>query len=114
MKIRHAATLIFLLLLFGLYGSVLAGDLDDGISKFTDDGISKYDDLGKADKNIKFIVVNAKSKAKAMLKSNKGEVGKGKKGDANMNSVVLGAGSKIRGDIIIIDQSRGPKTNVAN
>ena len=90
----------------------VSGDLDDGISKFTDDGISKYDDMGKADKNIKFIVLNAKSKA-AMLKGDKDKTGQNS-GNANMNSVVLGAGSNIKGDIYIIDQSKGPKTNVAD
>jgi len=93
-------------------GIALADDLDDGISKFTDDGVSKYDELGKSDQNIKFIVMNAKSKA-AMLKGNKDKQGQQGSGDANMNSVVLGAGSKVKGDIIIIDQSKGPKTNVA-
>jgi len=94
-------------------GIALADDLDDGISKFTDDGVSKYDELGKSDQNIKFIVMNAKSKA-AMLKGNKDKQGQqGSSGDANLNSVILGAGSKVKGDIIIIDQSKGPKTNVA-
>lgn len=98
--------------LFIFTGIALAGDLDDGISKFTDDGISKYDDLGKSDQNIKFIVLNAKSKA-AMLKGDKDKIGQDS-GNANMNSVVLGAGSKIKGDIYIIDQSKGPKTNIAS
>lgn len=93
-------------------GSVLAGDLDDGISKFTDDSISKYDDMGKADRNIKFIVMNAKSKAN-VKKGDKDKKGTNA-GDANMNSVVLGAGSKVKGDIYIIDNSKGPKTNVAD
>jgi len=97
--------------LFIFSGIALAGDLDDGISKFTDDGVSKYDDLGKSDQNIKFIVMNAKSKA-AMLKGNKDKQGQNS-GNANMNSVVLGAGSKVKGDIYIIDQSKGPKTNIA-
>jgi hypothetical protein len=96
-----------------LAGSALAdGDLDDGISKFTDDGIGKYDELGKSDPNIKFIVLNAKSKA-AMKKGDSDKAGN-KTGDANMNSVVLGAGSNIKGDIYIIDQSKGPKTNIAD
>jgi hypothetical protein len=110
-------TLYFIsLILFFAWGFLVSpagsGDLDDGISKFTDDGISKYDDMGKADKNIKFIVLNAKSKA-AMLKGDKDKTGQNS-GNANMNSVVLGAGSNIRGDIYIIDQSKGPKTNIAD
>ncbi len=110
-------TLIFTTLISLFFGVLfvlpaVSGDLDDGISKFTDDGISKYDDMGKAGKNIKFIVLNAKSKA-AMLKGDKDKIGQDS-GSANMNSVVLGAGSKIKGDIYIIDQSKGPKTNIAD
>jgi len=33
-------------------------------------------------------------------------------GDGNMNSVVMGAGSNVKGDIYIIDQSKGDKTQV--
>ena len=48
------------------------------------------------------------------LYDNKDKQGQqGSSGDANLNSVILGAGSKVKGDIIIIDQSKGPKTNVA-
>ncbi len=89
-----------------------SSDLDDGISKFTDDGIEKYDEMGKPDQNIKFIVMNAKSKA-SVKKGDKDKVGS-TSGDANMNSVVLGAGSKVKGDIYIIDQSKGPKTNISD
>ena len=86
-------------------------DLDDGISKFTDDGIEKDDEMGKADQNIKFIVMDAKSKARTM-KDSKENIG-GSSGGANMNSVVLGAGSNVKGDIYIIDQGKGPKTNIS-
>ncbi len=89
-----------------------AGDLDDGISKFTDDGMDKEDELGKADQNIKFIVLNAKSKA-AVRKGDKEQIGQDS-GPATMNSVILGAGSKVKGDIYIIDQSKGPKTNISD
>ena len=89
-----------------------AGDLDDGISKFTDDGMEKEDELGKADQNIKFIVLNAKSKA-AVRKGDKEQIGQDS-GPATMNSVILGAGSKVKGDIYIIDQSKGPKTNISD
>jgi hypothetical protein len=113
MKKIYVVTLILSFLLVLPVKRVLAGDLDDGISKFTDDGISKYDDLGKTDKNIKFIVMNAMSKANAMKKGKDDPDTYKKKGDANMNSVVLGVGSRVSGDIIIIDKSKGPKTNVA-
>jgi hypothetical protein len=85
---------------------VFAGDLDDGISKFTDGSISSYDELGKADKNIKFIIMNSKSRAKVAEKGG-GSTTSGKTtGDNNRNSVVMGAGSKILGDVIIIDESQ--------
>ena len=101
-----------LLPLIGAWWAV-SGDLDDGISKFTDDGMSKYDDLGKPDQNVKFIVMNAMSKANAMKKGKDDPDKYKKKGDANMNSVVMGHGSIVKGDIYIIDQSKGAKTNVA-
>lgn len=81
-----------------------AGDLDDGISKFTDDSIAGDDELGKPSKNIKFIIEKAKSQAKVSEKSaGKGNTKTGKNsGDSNQNSVVMGAGSNVHGDIIII------------
>ena len=105
-------TLIYLVLVsvFLISGSnlVFAGDLDDGISKFTDCSISSYDELGKADKNIKFIIMNSKSRAKVAEKAGGGgSTTTGKTtGDNNRNSVVMGAGSKILGDVIIVDESK--------
>lgn len=93
----------------------LAGDLDDGISKFTDGSISKEDELGQIDHNIKFIKMNAKSKAAMSTNgvvSQGGVVGPG--GSGNMNSVIVGPGSNFRGDIIIIDESKGDKTQVVD
>lgn len=92
--------------------ATLAGDLDDGISKYTDDGISKYDDLGKADRNVNFTVLDAKSRAQVRANAGQaGVVGSDQK-NANMNSVIMGPGGTVRGDIIIIDQSKGDKTQV--
>lgn len=88
-----------------------AGDLDDGISKFTDESISKDDDLGNPEKNIKFIVMKAKSQA-AMGAKKGDDATQGATGSGNMNSVILGPGSNIKGDIIIIDESKGDKTQV--
>lgn len=78
-------------------------DLEDKISKSTDESIDKDDELGQKDYNINYLKMKAKSSAG----------GQGTSGDANMNSVVLGAGSNVSGDIIIIDESRGGKTNVS-
>jgi len=94
-------------------GSVFCGDLDDGIP--ADDNINSYDNLGNPEQNIKFIKLNAKSNAKRRQKLvEKGLVedgGSGKGGGA-MNSVVMGPGSNVKGDIIIIDESKGDKTQV--
>lgn len=111
MKTRNTLCLLISLSLILLSGMARAGDLDDGISKYDDEGIAKDDEIGKADQNIKFIVLNAKSKA-ATKKGDKDKMGT--TGGANMNSVVLGAGSKVKGDIYIIDQSKGPKTNISD
>lgn len=112
MKILQTIIMVSLILLSG-FGIAMAGDLDDGISKFTDDGMSSYDDLGKEDKNIKFIIMNSKSQAAVSKKSAGGDdaskSGSGGGGDNNMNSVVMGAGSTIHGDVIIIDDSKGDK-----
>ena len=91
---------------------VLASDLEDGISKSTDDAISGYDELGSKDRNIKFTKMNAKSRAKVRSKTGDSQTATGASGGANMNSVVMGAGSNVKGDIIIIDESKGPKTIV--
>ncbi|OHB33075.1 MAG: hypothetical protein A2X84_02545 [Desulfuromonadaceae bacterium GWC2_58_13] len=91
--------------------SVLADDLDDDISKFTDDSVSTYDELGKADRNVNFIVQDAKSRGEVRAKAGQAVGGSDQK-SANMNSVIMGAGGTVRGDIIIIDQSKGDKTQV--
>jgi hypothetical protein len=93
-----------------------SGDLDDGMSKYTDDGITKYDDLGDPEKNIKFIKLNAKSRAEVKSRASGGDSGGSTDASAgaNMNSVVLGAGGIIKGDVYIIDESRGDKTQVVD
>jgi len=110
----NAIRVVFLMSFFSFIAISMAqaSDLDDGISKFTDDGIEKDDEMGKPDINIKFIVMNAKAKAMTK-KGDKDKVGSDS-GGSNMNSVILGAGSKVKGDIYIIDQSKGPKTNISD
>lgn len=96
--------------------TVFSGDLDDGISTYTDDSINKWDELGQKDRNVTFIKMNAKSKANVMKKSGEGIAGSSGtgSGSANMNSVVMGAGTEVKGDIIIIDDSSGDKTLVSD
>ena len=96
---------------------VHAGDLDDSISSYTADPISKDDTLGKPPKNTAYIVQHAKSEANVMEnalnhgRNINGIVSTSSSGanQANMDSVNVGPGSNVRGDIIILDQSKGPK-----
>ncbi len=95
-------------------GVALCGDQEDGIA--TDDHITSYDDLGDSNQNINFIKLNAKSSAKqrekSVKKGTKTDEGPGKNGSGSMNSVLMGPGSNVKGDIIIIDESKGDKTQV--
>jgi len=94
-------------------GSVFCGDLDDGIA--VDDNINSYDNLGNPEQNIKFIKLNAKSNAKRrqkLVEKGLAEDSSSGKGGGAMNSVVMGPGSNVKGDIIIIDESKGDKTQI--
>lgn len=104
--------LAFLLLSLFSGGTSSASDLDDGISKHLDDSVAKDDELGQRDRNVSFIRGNAKSQADVRARSGSEQGLSGQTGTGNMNSVVLGPGGSVRGDIIIIDESRGPKTQV--
>jgi len=90
----------------------LASDLDDGISKYTDESIEADDKIGDPDKNIKYIITKAKAQAAAGEKSGSTATGgSSSSSSGNMNSVVMGAGSKAD-NIYIIDQSKGDKYNI--
>lgn len=95
-----------------LLASVCYGnDLDDGIP-IDDQPMSNSDHVNR-DVNITFIKMRAKSQAKV----NAGEVSGGdavvsKDPTGSINSVISGPGSTFKGDIIIIDQSKGNKTVV--
>lgn len=102
--------LVIVLTLLACATVAIAGDFDDGISNYTEDNVSKWDELGEKDRNVNFIKLKAKSQA--AVRANSGGVVTGTTGDGNMNSVVLGAGGTVHGDIIIIDESRGDKTQV--
>jgi len=79
--------------------SLYASDLDDGISKYTDDRITKYDDLGKNAPNRAYITV--KAKAKAHKKGSRSFMS-GKGGNKGVGNVNIGAGTVIKGDIIVV------------
>ncbi len=89
------------LITLGAASVSLAGDFDDGMGKYTDDGIASYDTATKTDKNIKYIVTKAKSQAAVGRKA--GDKRLAGDGDSYENSVVMGAGSNVHGDIYIID-----------
>lgn len=116
MTFKILPSTVALVTLFTFTGIVWAGDLDDGISKYTDESISKDDDLGKPDKNIKFIIMKAKSKADMAEKKGNDAVTSSTSSSSSsvgsMNSVIAGPGSTFKGDIIILDESRGDKTQV--
>ena len=104
---KHMKTMVIcsvLALIVLTAGYVFADDLDDKISKATDESIDKDDEIGQKDPNIKYIITKSKRGASGSLS--------GQSGDANSNSVVMGAGSNVKGDIYIIDNSRGDKTTM--
>jgi len=87
-------------------------DLKDGISEYKDDAHKKYDELGDPDLNVKFIKMNARAKADGKQSAIVGGTIGGSSSQGNINSAVIGPGSTVKGDIIIIDESRGGKTQV--
>ncbi|MCP4688626.1 MAG: hypothetical protein GY859_11290 [Desulfobacterales bacterium] len=103
---------VILVSVMGAGVGLAGGDLDDGISSYTEDGVTKYDNLGEPDPNVKYIILKAKTKA--AMQNKDGAASKGQTDSANINSVVLGAGGTVNGDIIIIDQSKGDKTQVVD
>ncbi len=85
----------------------LGDDFDDGIP--IDEKVS--DTMKGPDRNIKFIIKNAKRKANR--NSSKDEIGSNSNSGA-VNSVIMGPGSDVSGDIIIIDDSKGDTTVVVD
>jgi len=124
MRKFYLITPIFILALFSLLAvstPSIANDLDDKIGKYTDDDIQSEHQMGEFNPNVTFKKMDAKSKAKVREKANtrnnpdgstSSSSSSSKSKDANMNSVVLGPGSNVRGDIIIIDESKGDKFNI--
>ncbi|MCP5004757.1 MAG: hypothetical protein GY941_12580 [Planctomycetes bacterium] len=88
-----------------IVGTCPGADLDDGISKYTDDGIGKADEVGKLDINISFIIMDALQKQKSKQKKDDDDDGGGQQatsqgGDYYENSIVIGPGATVNGDII--------------
>ena len=116
--------ILFLLAVFGICVSpsfLSASDLDDGISKYTDGSIRQDDKLGDPEINSDFIVLRAKSRAANVVLNEDGIItsledllagGAGGDKTGNINSVVLGPGSTVNGDIVIIDSSSGDKIQI--
>lgn len=103
-------SLLLAAFLLGTYLSLhltpaLADDLSDGIEFEESD--SQYGELGGSKKNYSYL----KQRAKSLARSGHGGVVLSDSGA--LNSVILDAGAKITGDIIIIDESKGDKTVIA-
>jgi hypothetical protein len=84
-------------------------DIDDEIQ--IDDSISSYHEMGDIKKNVKFVVRDKMSKAYSRI--NIDSISYNQNDFASVGSVILGAGSVVHGDIIIIDQSIGDKTAIS-
>jgi len=95
---------IIIVLLAGFYAVALcrANDFNDGIE--IDDSVEKYSDINTPNKNFSYLAQRARSKAA----SGSGAVISSQ--DGALNSVIMEAGAKMNGDIIIIDQSKGNRT----
>ncbi len=91
-----------------------ANDLDDGISSYTDDKIETEDQLGNKDINVSFIILWAKSQANMETPSVQTLVGQvsSETTAGNINSVIVGPGSVVNGDITVIDSSNAPITQI--
>ena len=76
-----------------------AGDLDDGMGKYTDEKIQADDEALEPDINESFIVVGASSGGSSS--DDKDAVV-----DKNENSIIVGPGADISGDLIIIAPPR--------
>lgn len=101
---RSPAIRVVFFLLAGLcaVSTCRADDLNDGIE--ADDSVQAYSDINTPSRNFSYLTQRARSKAA----SGSGDVLQSKNGA--LNSVIMEAGAKINGDIIIIDQSKGNKT----
>jgi hypothetical protein len=81
---------------------------DDGMSI---SGESLYErDKVDPDINIQYIIMKAKAQSRQKGMPDGATVSSDQ--DGNINSVIVDPGANISGDIIIIDQSKGNKTNV--
>ncbi len=102
----HQVSRVIILVVFMLFsGNCLASDFDDGIS-IEDDKISNYDSI-EPDNNLRFISQSAIGKTKIAKIKTKNDLNIGA-----MNSVIVEAGSDFKGNIYLIDQSKGDKTQV--
>lgn len=70
-------------------------DLDDKISKYTDDPIYKDDELGKAIPNVRYIILDAMSKAK-------------KRDDSTENSIVIHGDANNSTIVNIVNPAKKP------
>ena len=107
MKLSVVLELLLLIVLVAVPTFSRADDLDDGIP--IDDSLMEYDQIGDSvEPNYAYIALRAQSDAAS--RSDKQLDGLISDQGSMVNSVILEAGSRVQGDIIIIDQSKGDKT----
>ena len=107
MKLSVVLELLLLIVLVAVPTFSRADDLDDGIP--IDDSLMEYDQIGDSvEPNYAYIALRAQSDAAS--RSDKQLDGLTSDQGSMVNSVILEAGSRVQGNIIIIDQSKGDKT----
>ena len=89
-------------------------EIDDGIE--IDDSIDDYHDMGKIQKNVNYVVRNSLSRAYLRMNTDKMSINDQRKLPENISvdSIIVGDGSRVQGDIILIDQSRGNKAAISS
>jgi hypothetical protein len=98
-------TILFFFVISALISRAsVAADIDDDID---DSSIAEYHEMGKIKKNVNFIILNSTSKVSSVKNKNSSDAA------SIANGVIIGAGSKVQGDIIIINKSEGDTTAVS-
>lgn len=105
--------IFFFLFSFFWSSYLLAIDIDDGIE--IDDSIDGYHEMEKIQKNISYVIRKAISGSYSMSTEDNIFVYNGNNvaGISSVNSVIVGTGGNVEGDIVIIDQSKGDKAAVS-
>lgn len=103
--------LIFVFISVVMLKLSVAADIDDDID---DSSINEYHEMGRIQKNVNFITLNVISKVYTTMDSKKIKQYENSTDATSVaNGVIIGAGSKVQGDIIIINKSKGDTTAIS-